>query len=208
MSYLPKDEKRKAILEATLSLVVSFGFAGITARKVAAEMGAATGTIHHHFSSLDELKTEVIRYAVSSSVDCDLEAIKGLPPYEALLEMLLPSNFPDREFENRVWLSAADEMWRNEKLKTVYCESMVSLTDLVEGVINEGKATGLFHPVLDSRQCAWKLLATSFTLSSYSYLGDSSLNLQSIDELVINDIQLTLGMSNTKYSATTPASGL
>lgn len=198
MSYLPKDEKRKAILEATLSLVVSCGFAGITARKVAAEMGAATGTIHHHFASLDELKTEVIRYAVSSSVDCDLEAIQELPPYEALLQMLLPSNFPDREFENRVWLSAADEMWRNEQLKTVYCESMASLTDLVEDVIILGQREGLFHPVLNNRHCAWKLLATSFTLSSYSYLGDSSLNLQAIDDLVINDIRLTLGMKESE----------
>ncbi|WBA79886.1 TetR family transcriptional regulator [Endozoicomonas sp. GU-1] len=197
MSYLPKDEKRKAILEATLSLVVSCGFAGITARKVAAEMGAATGTIHHHFSSLDELKTEVIRYAISSSVDSDLEAIKGLPPYEALQQMLLPSNFPDREFENRVWLSAADEMWRNEQLKTVYCESMISLTDLIEGVITLGQQQGLFDPALDSRQCAWKLMATSFTLSNYSYLGDSSLNLTAIDELVINDIRLTLGIKDS-----------
>ncbi len=204
MSYLSKDEKRKAILDATLSLVVSCGFAGITARKVAAEMGAATGTIHHHFSSLDELKTEVIRYAVASSVDCDLEAIRGLPPYEALLQMLLPSNFPDREFENRVWLSAADEMWRNDPLKAVYCESMASLTGLVEGVINQGQRVGLFHPVLESRHCAWKLIATSFTLSSYSYLGDSSLSLQVIDDLVINDIRLTLGINASKTIHTAP----
>lgn len=194
MSYLPKDEKRKAILEATLSLVVSCGFAGITARKVAEAMGAATGTIHHHFASLDELKTEVIRYAVSSSVDRDLKAIKRLPPYEALLQMLLPSNLPDREFENRVWLSAADEMWRNEPLKTVYCESMVGLTDLVEKVIAQGQIDETFQLTLDKRHCAWKLIATSLTLSSYSYLGDKSLNLKAIDDLVIHDIRLTLGM--------------
>ena len=38
MGYLPKDEKRQAILEATLSLVASFGFAGITAHKLAQKM--------------------------------------------------------------------------------------------------------------------------------------------------------------------------
>ncbi|WP_299731079.1 TetR family transcriptional regulator [uncultured Endozoicomonas sp.] len=194
MSYLSKDEKRKAILDATLSLVASSGFAGITARKVAARMGAATGTIHHHFSSLDELKSEVIRHAVSTTMESDVAAVKTLPPYEALLKILRPSQSANREFETRIWHSAADEMWRSEALKAVYCEAMHSLTDLIEEVITKGKEQGIFKPTLATRLCAWKLIAIAFTLSDYTYLGDPLLNLQTIDELVVHDIQLTLGM--------------
>ena len=194
MSYLPKEEKRKAILDAALSLVVSGGFASITARNVARQMGAATGTIHHHFSSLSELKSEVLRYAVGAAIKADRAAIKNLPPYESLLQLLLPSNYADREYENRVWVSAADEMSRNEALKGVYREAMAELIDEIEGVILQGQAAGIFHPKGNIRQCAWKLTATAFSLASYIDLDDHCLDMQAIDELVTADIQLTLGV--------------
>lgn len=194
MSYLPKEEKRKAILDAALTLVVSGGFASITARRVAQQMGAATGTIHHHFSSLSELKSEVLRYAIGDSMASDREVIKSLSPYESLLKLLLPSNHQDREHENRVWVSAADEMLRNEALKKVYCKAMTGLIDEIENVIVTGQSTGLFHPTVNTRQCSWKLTATAITLTDYVHLNDSGLTLQTADELVTKDIQLTLGM--------------
>lgn len=198
MSYLPKEEKRKAILDATLSLVVSGGFASVTARKVAQQMGAATGTIHHHFSSLSELKSEVLRYAIANSMASDREAIKNLPPYESLLQLLLPSNYLDREHENRVWVSAADEMSRNEALKNVYRKAMRELIDEIENVILTGQSKGIFHPTGNTRQCSWKLAATAIALTDYVHLNDSGLTLQTADELVTRDIQLTLGMQKDK----------
>ena len=198
MSYLPKEEKRKAILDATLSLVVCGGFASITARKVAQKMGAATGTIHHHFSSLSELKSEVLRYAISASIASDREIIKNLPPYQSLLQLLLPSNYLGREHENRVWVSAADEMLRDEALKSVYRHAMMELIDEIEKVILTGQSTGLFHPTGDVRQCSWKLAATAITLSDFVHLNDSCLTLSAVDELVTMDIRLTLGMQKDK----------
>ncbi|WP_257098597.1 TetR family transcriptional regulator [Pseudovibrio flavus] len=195
MSYLPKDAKRKAILDATLSLVVSCGFAGITARKVAAEMGAATGTIHHHFKSLDALKSEVVSYASEMAEEHDRQRIEGQSPLEALKTLLLPSKFPNREFENRVWLSAADEMWRNESLKDAYCRSMNWITDELETIIKRGIELGDFKPTLDARKCAWKFMATAFTISSYTYLGDDRLDLKTVDEIVMSDIETTLGIT-------------
>ena len=204
MSYLPKEEKRKAILDASLSLVVCGGFANITARKVAQKMGAATGTIHHHFSSLSELKSEVLRYAISGSIASDREIIKNLPPYESLLQLLLPSNHVDREHENRVWVSAADEMLRNEALKSVYRQAMMGLIDEIEKVILTGQGTGLFHPTGDVRQCSWKLAATAITLTDYVHLNDSCLTLSAVDELVTKDIRLTLGMQTDRASGDSP----
>ncbi len=198
MSYLPKEEKRKAILDATLSLVISGGFASVTARNVARQMGAATGTIHHHFSSLSELKSEVLRYAIDASIKADREAIKNLPPYDSLLQLLLPSNYSDREHENRVWASAADEMLRNEALKSVYRKTISELIDEVEKVIHKGQDSGIFHPEGNIRQYAWKLTVTSISLSNCICLDDDCLDMQAIDELVTRDIQLTLGMQTEK----------
>lgn len=195
MGYLPKDKKRQAILEATLSLVASVGFAGITARKLAQKMGAATGTIHHHFSSLDELKTEAIQYHLETIMAYDSEAIAGLTPYQALLQLLLPSNFTNREFESRVWLSAEDEMWRNQQLKQTYSEAMLIFIDKLEMLIRQGIEAGMFTPVLPARECAWKFQAVSWSLSNYTYLGDVFLNLDMADSIVLSDVQQTLGFA-------------
>jgi len=194
MRYLPKEEKRKAILDATLNLAASCGFAGITARKVAATMGTATGTIHHHFSSLDELKCEAIRYALNASNQQADEAIQGLGPYEALVQLLLPSNMPDREFDTRVWNSAADEIWRNEAFKREYSKAIQTYNRSVEQIIQQGCDAGLFKPQLSPRQCAWKLLATSFNLSDCTYLDDPELDVAAADAIILHDIQTTLAV--------------
>ncbi len=62
MAYLAKEERRKAIILATLEVVKEKGFAGITTRAVAKQLDAATGIVHHHFKSLTELKCETLRY--------------------------------------------------------------------------------------------------------------------------------------------------
>ncbi|MCV6588005.1 MAG: TetR family transcriptional regulator [Marinobacterium sp.] len=194
MRYLPKEEKRKAILEATLNLAASCGFAGITARKVATAMGTATGTIHHHFSSLSELKCEVVRYALEITCEKEKQAVKGLSPYEALIQLLLPSNMPDREFDTRVWNSAADEIWRNEAFKQEYSRAMRIYTGNLEAIIQRGCDEGAFTPVLSPRQCAWKLLATAFNLSDYTYLEDPDFDIDTANNIILQDIQVTLAI--------------
>ena len=198
MRYLPKEEKRKAILQATLNLAASCGFAGITARKVAATMGTATGTIHHHFSSLDELKCEALRYALAVSCEQAEQAIQGLEPFEALVQLLLPSNMPDREFDARIWNSAADEIWRNEAFKQEYSHAIRIYTGNVEQIIQRGCDSGEFNPILTPRQCAWKLLSAAFNLSDCTYLNDPELDVAAADKIILHDIQITLAVQKAQ----------
>ena len=142
----------------------------------------------------------MLRYAISASIASDREIIKKLPPYESLMQLLLPSNYLDRERENRVWVSAADEMLRDEALKSVYRQAMMALIDEIEKVILTGQSTGLFQPTGDVRQCSWKLAATAITLTDYLHLNDSCLTRSAVDELVTMDIRLTLGMPTDRAS--------
>ena len=197
MGYLTKDKKRQAILEAALALAASIGFAGITARKLAEKMGAATGTIHHHFSSLEELKNEAIQYHFEITMADDLRATQGLTAYQALLQLLLPSNFINREFEGRIWMSAEDEMWRNPKLKQTYSKAMVIFIEQLEMLIQKGVESGVFKLSEPARQCALKFQALSWSLCNYTHLGDEVLNLDTADSIVINDLQQTLGLTGS-----------
>ncbi len=58
MTYLSKDERREAILQAAMRVALNDGFTGMTVRNIAAEAKVATGQVHHHFASAGELKAQ------------------------------------------------------------------------------------------------------------------------------------------------------
>jgi AcrR family transcriptional regulator len=49
------EDKRQAILDATLKLISKNGFHGTAMSKVAKEAGVSTGIIYHYFDSKDDL---------------------------------------------------------------------------------------------------------------------------------------------------------
>ncbi len=53
------DDKRAAILAATLRLISKNGFHGTAMSKVAKEAGVSAGIIYHYFDSKDELMDEL-----------------------------------------------------------------------------------------------------------------------------------------------------
>ena len=55
------EDKRTAILEATLRLISQYGFHGTAMSKVAKEAGVSAGIIYHYFASKDALIDELYR---------------------------------------------------------------------------------------------------------------------------------------------------
>lgn len=55
------DNKRDAILKATLKLVSKNGFHGASMAKIAKEAGVSAGIIYHYFASKDEVMDEAYR---------------------------------------------------------------------------------------------------------------------------------------------------
>ena len=56
------DDKRTAILEATLRLISKNGFHGTAMSKVAKEAGVSAGIIYHYFDSKDDLMDELYKH--------------------------------------------------------------------------------------------------------------------------------------------------
>jgi len=57
----PVEDKRRAILDATLRLISEYGFHGTAMSKIAKEAGVSAGIIYHYFESKDDLMDEVYR---------------------------------------------------------------------------------------------------------------------------------------------------
>jgi AcrR family transcriptional regulator len=55
------EDKRKAILEATLRLISQNGFHGTAVSKVAKEAQVSTGSIYHYFAGKDDLINELYK---------------------------------------------------------------------------------------------------------------------------------------------------
>lgn len=58
----PVEDKRTAILNATLRLISEHGFHGTAMSKVASEAGVSAGIIYHYFDSKDDLMDELYRH--------------------------------------------------------------------------------------------------------------------------------------------------
>ncbi len=71
-----RDELKEMILDSACSIVKKGGFSGLTARRVAKDIGYAPGTIYNIFSSMDDLSLSVNGmtldklYDVLSSPEC------------------------------------------------------------------------------------------------------------------------------------------
>ena len=144
------DERRDEIVRATLRLVAAKGFAGVTLREVATEVGVVHGLIRHYFTSRDELVAAAFDFAVTSELASDRALLDGLDPVAALAGWLAAT--PEDHY--RVWIDAWSEAPRTPPLAAALdrhhrdCERI--LTSVIERVVDAGLGASA-DPAADSR---------------------------------------------------------
>ena len=109
---LDPAERREQILDATLRLVARDGFARVTLRDVAAEVGVVHGLIRHYFPTREQLVAEAFDAAVLAELAGDEEVAERVEPVEALADWLTTTP-RDHYF---VWMDAWSEAQRNREL--------------------------------------------------------------------------------------------
>ncbi|MDD7908728.1 TetR family transcriptional regulator [Pseudovibrio exalbescens] len=193
MSYMPKEERRRAILEATIKLAGENGFAGLTARAIAKELGAATGLLHHHFSSLTELKCAAFQYSNEKGFNKLVAEAEELTPKAAIRKLL--ASYPEHgeELEIRIWMSAADEAQRSPEMAEVFAQVNNDTQKAVASVIRRGIETGEFERRMEPDKAAWKLISACFTIMDVSSMPQTNLTRETALEIVEDEITTTLG---------------
>lgn len=109
---LDPAERREQILQATLRLVARHGFAGVTLRDVAAEVGIVHGLIRHYFATREMLVAAAFDAAVATELVGDEEVAERVEPVEALADWLTCT--PREHY--LVWIDAWSEAPRNPEL--------------------------------------------------------------------------------------------
>ena len=109
---LDPAERREQILDATMRLVARDGFARVTLRDVAAEVGVVHGLIRHYFPTREQLVAEAFDAAVLAELAGDEDVAERVEPVEALADWITTTP-RDHYF---VWMDAWSEAQRNPEL--------------------------------------------------------------------------------------------
>ncbi|TDD64424.1 TetR/AcrR family transcriptional regulator [Actinomadura rubrisoli] len=103
------DARRRDVSEAVWRVLADRGFAGLTLRAVAAEMGASTGLLTHYFPSKKALVAYALDVADERTANRPLSDApdEGLAALRAALRDVLPLT-PSSASMNRVWVGSWD----------------------------------------------------------------------------------------------------
>ncbi|HFK7269636.1 TPA: TetR family transcriptional regulator [Enterobacter asburiae] len=180
MRYLSKDERREAILQAAMRVALAEGLAAMTVRRIAAEAGVATGQVHHHFTSGDELKSLAFVRLIRELLDADVAGKQA--GWREQLHGMLGSD--DGRFEPyiRLWREAQILASRDADIKGAYVMTMEMWHQETVALIKAGTEAGELNPGDRAENIAWRLIGLVCGLD-----GMYILNMPEMDEAAFNN---------------------
>ncbi len=149
---LPAERRRELILQAARSVILAKGLPATSVREIALAAGVSSGTVTHHFASIDEILAAVVR-AETERVRGELWADasgrgSALEALVALGDGLLSQRREVREYWSLwidFWARASHDRalarWQSERYRT--------WRELIRGLVAAGVETGelrALHP--------------------------------------------------------------
>jgi AcrR family transcriptional regulator len=154
----PQD-RREAIIDAALAVMLRKGIAATTVRDVAHEMGTSSGLIHHYFHSMDDLLAVAFERAASQDLDLASSAMReGASPLERLRLFFASYARAEQDWAFQLWLDAWAEAARRPALQKISQRLNVAWQQLLVDVIEDGIAGGAMT-CADPPAAAWRILS-------------------------------------------------
>ena len=154
-------ERREAIVDAALAVMLRQGMAATTARDVAAEMGTSSGLIHHYFASMDELHAAAFERAAVQGLEATRAALAAVPEQDAVSQVqVFFATYvrAEQDWAFQLWLDAWAEASRRPVVREMSQRLNVAWQQLLAEVIGAGVATGSFR-CSDPEGAAWRILS-------------------------------------------------
>ena len=126
MAYLPREQRRAAIIDAALKIIRRDGFAAVTARSVAQEVAGSPGLIHQHFPSMDELIATAWQQYIDTNIAEFSENLAA--GADTTAEFFANHSDPDRREELSLWVDAWTEALRRPAFAATFTHSLNQLT--------------------------------------------------------------------------------
>ncbi|AVN35093.1 TetR family transcriptional regulator [Serratia marcescens] len=192
MSYLKREERHAAILEAAVRVTLAEGIMASTVRRIAAEAGMAIGQVHHHFSSVKQLRAEAFLLLTRKSLYDFYLKCKDLPATERLKLALGYPMDEDSVRETHLWNEMMLLAERDTIMHEAYATAISDWHHAVTKVIAEGKTAGSFRAGANVDDIAWRLIGLVCGLDGLLSFNRTSISEAEIMRHLSSAIELEL----------------
>jgi AcrR family transcriptional regulator len=190
-----RPEVRQAlILEAAKQVIAESGLGRATAREIAARCGISTGTLTHHFPSMDDLLVEALRSGSKEFTDRNLAAAEGERSARDRLLLLIETALPDKPeaLRNwRLWLEYWARAVHEPRLAAAHSERYREWRGAFEQVIAQGVREGEFEAV-DAAGAARELVGLFDGLCIAAAIGDEAIDVEEARRILLTWVEKTL----------------
>jgi AcrR family transcriptional regulator len=181
-----EERRREEVLRATWELIAEVGYGRVRVADIADRVGVSTGTIHYYFETKEDVLDAAFRFAVADSRRRSERAVADLTdPWGRLLAVVdahLPQGLGRSEW--MIWLQLWNEASVRPPLRLLNADSYGQWLDLVEGIVKDGQARGVFEPVV-SRDFALRLLTMMDGLAIQVLMGSEEVDVDRVRELLV-----------------------
>jgi TetR/AcrR family transcriptional regulator, cholesterol catabolism regulator len=160
-----REDTRQKLYEAAVDLIAERGYSATTVDDIAERAGVAKGTVYYNFPSKPALFEELLRHGVGLLTTQFRDAVKGLPPREAVAALIRAQLEYIQRYRAFTQLLLS-EMWRtNREWKQTVRLLREEAIDVIAGVIQAGVDTGEFPADLDVRLASSALFGVGLVVA-------------------------------------------
>jgi AcrR family transcriptional regulator len=153
------EDRRAAIVDATLAVIIRQGIAATSVRDVAREMGTSSGLIHHYFASMDELLAEAFERVAAEELAETVGAMDtATDPVARLANFFSNYTRADEDWGVQLWLDVWADAARRPALQRTSRRLNQAWQLLVVDLIRDGVREGVMV-CQDPEATAWRIIS-------------------------------------------------
>lgn len=175
---------------AAMRVALRGGLGAMTVRQIAAEAGVSTGQLHHHFTSIGELKAQAFVRLIREMLDIQL-VTEDASLRERLFSML---GSEDGRLDPyiRLWREGQLLAGSDSDIKEAYLLTMTIWHEETVNIIRLGSESGEFHPGDSAENIAWRLIALVCGMDGIYALGMAAIDDSAFTRYINHYIMLEL----------------
>lgn len=195
MARMSPEDRRTAIIAATLVVMRRRGIGGTTVRDVAAELGTSSGLIHHYVDTMDDLIAEAFAEAAGADLAATIDAVEMCETPQDRLRGFVDSYSRSDDLEGmQLWLDAWAEAARRPALQRTSRELNERWQALLAGILRDADVDGLID-VADVEAAAWRILSLLDGLLLQVAAHGDVLSREQADQWARDGIERELGLA-------------
>ena len=195
MARLAPTERREAIVQAALLVMLRKGMAATTVRDVADEMGTSSGLIHHYFASMDDLLAAAFARAAQQDLATTCDA---MAQHDGTVEQLgaffVTYARAEQDWAFQLWLDAWAEAARRPAVQETSRRLNVEWQQLLVQLIARGVTAGTMT-CADPSGAAWRILSLLDGLALQTVAHPGAVDRQAVVSWSMSLAEHELGLS-------------